>query len=75
MQQLQLLTEKEVSDLLRIPLQTLRNHRSRGCGLPYHKLGRSIRYAFSDVEQYLSERKIATVEPTKDRRMSWELGC
>ena len=62
MQKLQLVTEKEVSDLLMVPLQTLRNHRSRGCGLPYIKFDRSVRYSLADVEEYISERKISTDE-------------
>ena len=60
MEQLQLVTEKEVSNLLSIPLQTLRNHRSRGCGLPYIKFARSVRYSLVDVEEYLSTRRIDT---------------
>jgi excisionase family DNA binding protein len=72
MQHFQLLTEQEVSDLLRIPLQTLRNHRSLGCGLPYLKLGRSVRYSLADVDEYLSAHKISTAEPTKDGRAPWE---
>ena len=62
MEQLQLVTEKEVSSLLSIPLQTLRNHRSKGYGLPYIKFDRSVRYSLADVEEYISERKISTDE-------------
>ena len=72
MEQLQLVTEKEVSSILSIPLQTLRNHRSKGCGLPYHKLGRSIRYSVLDVEEYLSSHKISTTDNSSTRRGPWE---
>lgn len=69
--ELQLLTEQETSGLIKVPPQTLRNHRSKGLGIPYYKLGRSVRYSLSDVEEYLSTRKISTAEPTKDGRAPW----
>ena len=47
--ELQLLTEQETSGLIKVPPQTLRNHRSKGCGLPYFKLGRSVRYSLADI--------------------------
>ena len=60
MEQIQMLTEKEISELLRIPLQTLRNQRSTGRGLPYFKIGKSVRYSKVDVVEYLDERRIST---------------
>ena len=60
MEKYQLLTEIEVSGLLRIPLQTLRNQRSRGVGLPYLKLGRSVRYSENDISKYLESKRIWT---------------
>jgi hypothetical protein len=62
MEQSQLLTEKEVSGLLRIPLQTLRNNRSRGYGIPYLKLGRSVRYAQADIIEYVDSKRITPKE-------------
>jgi hypothetical protein len=58
--ELQLLTEQETSGLIKVPPQTLRNHRSKGFGLPYYKLGRSVRYSLADIDKYLSARKINT---------------
>ena len=63
----QLLTEKEVSSLLKSALQSLRNDRSKGRGLPYYKLGKSVRYSLVDVEQYLSTRKIFPENSGTDR--------
>ena len=37
------LTEKEVAEITGISLSTLRNERSLGQGMPYVKLGRSVR--------------------------------
>ena len=60
MEQIQMLTEKEISELLRIPLQTLRNQRSTGRGFPYFKIGKSVRYSKVDLVEYLKERRIST---------------
>jgi hypothetical protein len=38
--------------------QTLRNHRWKGEGIPYYRLGKSIRYSISDIEKYLNENKV-----------------
>ncbi|RJP75712.1 MAG: DNA-binding protein [Candidatus Zixiibacteriota bacterium] len=58
---LRYLTEKEVSDMTRIALPTLRNQRSQGIGIPYSKIGRSVRYSLDDVVAYMGKYKIATV--------------
>jgi hypothetical protein len=56
--ELQLLTEADVSALLSVPLQTLRNARSRRAGgfgsLPFVRLGRSVRYRRADVERFIA---------------------
>ena len=41
--------------------QTLRNDRHRGRGIPYVKIGRSVRYKLSDVVEYMESRKIVTI--------------
>ncbi len=56
---LQLLTETQVSELLAIPLQTLRNHRSQRRGLPFIRLGRHVRYRRSDVLAYIEAGAVA----------------
>lgn len=60
MQSERYLTEKEVSEMTRIAPQTLRNNRFRGLGIPYCKIGKSIRYALSDVIQFMERGKIKT---------------
>ena len=70
---LQLLTEQETSGLIKVPPQTLRNHRSKGFGLPYYKLGRSVRYSLADIVDYISSHKISTTDNfSTDRRAQWE---
>ena len=50
--------EFEVSRLIGRAVQTLRNDRFLGKGLPYVKFGRSVRYALSDVASFMESRKI-----------------
>jgi len=47
--------EEQLAKILNQSVQTLRNHRFLGKGLPYIKLGRSVRYLAADVERYLQE--------------------
>ena len=55
-----LIDEKKLAEITSRSLQTLRNERCRGRGVPYYKIGRSVRYNIEDVEEYLSHRKIQT---------------
>jgi len=50
--------EKEVAQITGRGLQTLRNDRSKGQGIPYSKLGRLVRYSLEDVLAYMEARKI-----------------
>ena len=52
--------EKEVARITGRGLQTLRNDRHCGRGLPYIKMGRSVRYSLEDVIRFMESRKIAT---------------
>lgn len=52
------LTEKQVALLTSLSVSTLRNHRQRRMGIPYAKLGRSVRYALRAVEEYMNAHAI-----------------
>ena len=52
------LNEYEVSEITGRAVQTLRNDRFKKQHLPYCKVGRSVRYALSDVISYMEDRKI-----------------
>ncbi|GFM38650.1 helix-turn-helix domain-containing protein [Desulfovibrio psychrotolerans] len=52
------LTEKEVAAITRLSLSTLRAHRFAGRGIPYAKIGRSVRYSATEVQRYMTERQI-----------------
>lgn len=54
------LTEKETSRLTGMALSTLRNNRHLGRGIPYCKVGRSVRYCWQDIIDYMEQRKIQT---------------
>ena len=54
------ITEVEVSNITKIALSTLRNHRFLNRGIPYVKFGRSVRYRLSDVIEFMEGHKIQT---------------
>lgn len=54
----QLIDEKNLSKILGKSLQTLRNDRFLKKGVPYFKIGRSVRYSLDDVEKYIEKSKI-----------------
>ena len=56
----QLLTEKEVAARLNLHIQTLRNWRHAGKGIPFFKIGSAVRYGEDDVDTF---KKNARVEP------------
>ena len=54
------LNEVQVSDMTGRALSTLRNERSRNEGIPYIKIGRSVRYDLADVICFMDSHKIMT---------------
>ncbi len=50
---LQLLTEQEVADILRVSVHKLRRDRNVGGGVPFIKLGGAVRYSQETIEQWL----------------------
>lgn len=50
--------ENEVAELLRVSVQTLRNNRHRGVGLPYIKIGRRVVYDPSDIQAAVNEGRV-----------------
>jgi len=54
------INEYQLSELIGIALSTLRNNRSKGQGIPYIKLGRSVRYNLQDVIDFMEAHKIRT---------------
>jgi len=54
------LREEETSNLTGMALSTLRNNRHMGRGIPYCKIGRSVRYSWQDIIDFMDQRKIQT---------------
>ena len=54
-----LLTEAETSIVTARAVQTLRNDRHNRRGIPYIRIGRSIRYSLSDIEAYINKNRIS----------------
>lgn len=50
--------EKKVAEIIGRALPTLRNDRHLCRGVPYCKIGRSVRYSMQDVIDYMEARKI-----------------
>lgn len=50
--------EKEVSEIVGRAPQTLRNDRHKCRGIPYTKIGSSIRYKLSDVLDFMESHKV-----------------
>ena len=58
MEEKRFITEVEVSSITSLSVQTLRNNRFLGKGIPYVKAGRSVRYLYQDVIAYMEDRRI-----------------
>ncbi len=54
------LTEKQVAEITSRALSTMRNDRFLNRGIPYIKIGKSVRYSLQDVINYMESRKIIT---------------
>ena len=54
--------ENETAGMLSISVHTLRGQRHARRGLPFYKLGRSVRYRLSDVLEHMSGLKVKTAE-------------
>lgn len=52
------LNEFQVSEMTGISLSKLRNDRFFRRGLPYHKIGKSVRYSYDEVKQFMENCKI-----------------
>jgi hypothetical protein len=62
MQNIRYIDEREVARITNRALPTLRNDRHKGRGIPYVKIGRSVRYDLQDVISFMENRKIRTRE-------------
>ena len=63
-----LLTTKQAADLLGLSPRTLEKNRVLGCsGLPFIRLGRTIRYSVADLEAHIAAcRRRSTSDPGQE---------
>lgn len=59
-QHLTYFTEIKVAEITGLSLSKLRQDRMKGKGIPYCKLGRSVRYDAQDVQTFMDQHKIHT---------------
>jgi excisionase family DNA binding protein len=62
-----LLTASDAAALTGLSEETLAQWRSQRRGIPYLKIGRSVRYALADVQAYLEGCRVSVSVP-KERR-------
>lgn len=55
------ITEKQVSEIMGVAVQTLRNDRHLCRGVPYYKRGRSVRYKESEVRMDMESHRIVPI--------------
>ena len=55
------ITEKEVAEMTGRAVQTLRNDRCKCKGIPYSKIGASIRYKVDDVVEFMNACRVVPV--------------
>jgi excisionase family DNA binding protein len=54
------LTDIEVAQLTGLKRATLSRHRFDRRGIPFYKIGRSVRYKWIDVKAYMDKHRIET---------------
>lgn len=52
------LKEQDVAEQTGISLSTLRKWRLRGINIPYHKLGKSVRYSQEAVDSFMASKLV-----------------
>lgn len=50
----------EVAKITGFSVSTLRNDRHLKKGIPYTKRGRAVRYSLTDVQNYMTKRRVDT---------------
>lgn len=52
------LTEREAAQIMGLSVSTLQKQRFYSRGIPYYKIGRSVRYAFEDIVNFMHSSRI-----------------
>ena len=57
-----LLSDKDVEVLYGLNARTLQRNRVDKIGLPYHKIGKLVKYHVDDIEKYLEQNRVVQNE-------------
>lgn len=52
--------EAETAEITGRAIQSLRNDRFKGRGIPYSKVGRSVRYSLKDICKFMESKRVET---------------
>lgn len=52
-----LLTEQQLAKQLQIPVRTIQNQRQTGMGIPFIKIGKSVRYDTNEIEAFIERNR------------------
>lgn len=55
-----MLTEQQVGQITGMSLAWFQMSRFKGTGIPYVKIGRSVRYRTSDVQRFIEDHMVGT---------------
>lgn len=54
------INEKQVAEITGLSCSTLQKQRHHGIGIPYSKLGSSVRYSIKVVQAFMAEHQVNT---------------
>ncbi len=57
-EKISILTPQSLADLLGLSLRTVEDHRRKGTGPRFMRIGKHVRYRMSDVQLWLEERYV-----------------
>jgi hypothetical protein len=70
-QEIQLFTEKQLAECLNISIKKLQKDRQQNIGIKFVKMGKSVRYRASDVEEFLQSNTQNTLIRQHQNRPSY----
>jgi len=62
------LTPQQLQEVYGIPVGTLANNRYFGRGCKYHKVGRRVLYFVEDVEAWIRQNPVLTIDSLPDKK-------
>ncbi len=63
---MEVITEVQLAKLLKVSPRTLQQQRQNGKGIPYFKIGKSVRYSIDVIKQYLQKHEYISTSIDKN---------